>query len=114
MSGSFNVGPRVMISREGLERTGLYPPRKPRIEPVLFKLDPGSPGVGIVGEDMKKAFPEALITDFRETNPNIARGLDRATTFLSLVSLIALIVGAIGVYRDACASAAKDGHRSRH
>ena len=23
MSGSFNVGPRVLISREGLERTGL-------------------------------------------------------------------------------------------
>ena len=43
------------------------------------------------------AATEALITDYREVNPNIARGLDRATTFLSLVSLIALIVGAIGV-----------------
>ncbi len=38
-----------------------------------------------------------MITDFRETNPNISRGLNRATTFLSLVSLIALIIGAIGV-----------------
>ena len=46
---------------------------------------------------MRKVFPDALVTDFRETNPNIARGLNRATTFLSLVSLIALIVGAIGV-----------------
>ena len=32
-----------------------------------------------------------------KTNPTITRGLDRATTFLSLVSLIALIVGALGV-----------------
>ena len=32
MSGSFNVGPRVMVSREGLERTGLHPARQPRFE----------------------------------------------------------------------------------
>ena len=50
-----------------------------------------------IRDELKKTFPEAMITDFRETNPNISRGLNRATTFLSLVSLIALIIGAIGV-----------------
>lgn len=97
MSGSFNVGPRIMLSREGLERTGLIRLGSRASNRLLLKLAPGSPGVAVVVAEMKKAFPEALITDFRETNPNIARGLDRATTFLSLVSLIALIVGAIGV-----------------
>jgi putative ABC transport system permease protein len=38
-----------------------------------------------------------LIADYRETHPIITQGLDRATTFLSLVSLITLIVGALGV-----------------
>ena len=53
---------------------------------------------------LKRAFPEGSIADYRETHPIITRGLDRATTFLSLVSLIALIVGALGV------GAAIDGH----
>lgn len=97
MSGSFSVGPRVMISREGLDRTGLIGPGSRASQRLLLRLGPGAPAVSEVVRDLRRAFPEALIVDFRETNPNIARGLDRATTFLSLVSLIALIVGAIGV-----------------
>src|SRR5260370_27221516 len=53
--------------------------------------------VGTMRADLKKAFPDSLISDFRQTNPAIEQGLERATTFLSLVSLIALIVGALGV-----------------
>ena len=44
-----------------------------------------------------EALPEARVIDSRESNPLITRGLDQATTFLSLISLIALIVGSIGV-----------------
>ena len=36
---------------------------------------------------LKTAFPEALIADFRQAHPAIERGLEEATTFLSLVSL---------------------------
>src|SRR5207244_12307418 len=39
----------------------------------------------------------ALITDYIETNPQLTRALDRATRFLSLISLIALIVAGLGV-----------------
>ncbi len=46
---------------------------------------------------LKQAFPEGMIADYRETHPIITRGLERSTTFLSLISLIALIVGALGV-----------------
>ena len=46
---------------------------------------------------IKSALPEAVVADFRQSHPIITSGLDRATVFLSLVSLIALIVGAIGV-----------------
>ena len=97
MSGSFNVGPRILISREGLERTQLLRLGSRASNRILLRLDRGAPPVESVRDELKKAFPEALIVDFRETNPNLSRGLDRATTFLSLVSLIALIVGAIGV-----------------
>ena len=46
---------------------------------------------------LKQAFPEATIADYRETHPIITRGLDRSTTFLSLIGLIALVIGAMGV-----------------
>jgi len=97
MSGSLNVGPRVMMSREGLERTGLILPGSRAAQRFLFRLTPKSPGVEETRLILKYTFPDAQVIDFRETHPTITRGLDRATMFLSLVSLIALIVGALGV-----------------
>ncbi|MBI2680310.1 MAG: FtsX-like permease family protein [Candidatus Solibacter usitatus] len=97
MTGSLNVGPRVMITRQGLDRTGLMSVGSRASERYLFRLAPGSPGIEELRATLKKVFPDALITDFRETHPTITQGLNRATTFLSLVSLIALIVGALGV-----------------
>lgn len=97
MLGSLNVGPRVMITRDGLERTGLMLPGSRAAERFLFRLEPGAPAIARVRKQLKAAFPEAQIADYRETHPAITQGLDRATTFLSLVSLITLIVGALGV-----------------
>ena len=97
ITGSLNVGPRVMISREGLDRTGLIGIGSRAAQRFLFRLPPGGPNVQQVRNILKRAFPEGLIADYRETHPIITRGLDRSTTFLSLISLIALIVGALGV-----------------
>ncbi len=97
MSGSLNVGPRILLSRDGLERAGLMIVGSRASERFLFRIPTPGPDVERVREELKRQFPEALITDFRQTNPAIETGLDRATTFLSLVSLIALIVGALGV-----------------
>src|SRR5580700_6169546 len=98
MTGSLNVGPRVMISREGLDRTGLIALGSRASERYLFKLPPtGGPTVSETRALLKAAFPEAAIADFTETHPIITRGLDRSTTFLSLIGLIALVIGAMGV-----------------
>jgi putative ABC transport system permease protein len=97
MLGSLNIGPRVMITRDGLERTGLMMPGSRAAERFLFRLSPGSPGIEQTRTSLKAAFPDALIADYRESHPIITQGLNRATTFLSLVSLITLIIGAIGV-----------------
>jgi putative ABC transport system permease protein len=97
MTGSLNVGPRIMISRAGLERTGLMTYGSRASHRLLWKLPAEGVDVGRMRASLKKAFPESLITDYRETHPFITRALDRSTTFLSLVSMIALIVGALGV-----------------
>src|SRR6476659_2862326 len=86
-----------MMRREGLERTGLIRLGSRAAQRFLFRLAPGGPDVEETRSILKRAFPEAQVIDFRETHPTITRGLERATMFLSLVSLIALIVGALGV-----------------
>jgi putative ABC transport system permease protein len=97
MSGTLNVGLRTMMSREAFERTGLMGFGSRGAYRYLFKLGPGAPPVADVRAALRQALPEALIADFRQSNPIIMRGLDRSTIFLSLVSLIAMIVGALGV-----------------
>jgi putative ABC transport system permease protein len=98
MTGTLNVGPRVMMTREGLERTGLITLGSRASERYLFRLPAaGKPTVAEVRATLKANFPESTIADYRETHPIITRGLDRATTFLSLIALIALTIGAMGV-----------------
>ena len=98
MTGSLNVGPRVMVTRAGLDRTGLISVGSRAAERYLFALPArNGPGVSEVRAILKAAFPEATISDYRETHPIITRGLERSTTFLSLIALIALVIGAMGV-----------------
>lgn len=97
MTGSLNVGPRLMISRKALSQTGLVGEASRAAQRFLIQLPPGAPTVQETRDTLKSTFPEALVTDYRETHPLITRGLDRSTSFLSLVSLVALIVGSMGV-----------------
>jgi putative ABC transport system permease protein len=101
MTGSLNLGPRLLISREGLERTGLMTFGSRASQRILFKLpQPGTPraiDLDAMRSELKRVFPEAMVADYRESHPIIRRSLERSTTFLSLVSLIALVVGALGV-----------------
>ena len=97
MTGSLNVGPRLMLSREALDRSGIMQPGSRASRRFLLRLPAGGPRVGEVRRALQNAFPDAMIADFRQTHPVITRGLDRATTFLTLVSLVSLIVGALGV-----------------
>ncbi len=96
MTGTLNIGPRVMISREGLERTGLIRLGSRASQRFLFKL-PRDMDVSAVVRELRRGVPDAMVIDYRQTHPQITRGLGRATTFLSMVSLIALIVGSLGV-----------------
>jgi putative ABC transport system permease protein len=97
MSASLNFGMRLMMSRAAFDSSGLEGIGSRGSQRYLFKLDAGAPPVGVVRAEIRRALPHAVIADFRESHPIITDGLDQATTFLSLISLIALIVGAIGV-----------------
>ena len=104
LSSSFAAGPRVLISREGLEDSGLLAPGSHAGQRYLFKMPPpanGAPVSDTAVADLKarliKLLPESQVIDYRETNPALTAGLDQATSLLSLMSLVALVLGAVGV-----------------
>ena len=97
MTGSLNIGSRVLMTHEGLERAGLLVAGSRASHRVLLKLPEQGVDLAQVRASLSRAFPDALVADYREGHPFLNRALERSTTFLSLVSLIALIVGALGV-----------------
>jgi putative ABC transport system permease protein len=98
MNSSMGIGPRVLISRQGLAQTGLLQPGSRAGERFLMRLDPGSgASVNDLHARLEKILQDAQVTDFRDANPALTRGLDRASSMLSLICLVAMVLGAIGV-----------------
>lgn len=104
LTGSFAAGPRVLISQHALAGTGLLAPGSRASHRLLFKLQPTASGqpasdahVADLRGQLEKILPQAQVSDYREANPSITRALDGATGLLSLMSLVALVLGAVGV-----------------
>jgi putative ABC transport system permease protein len=100
ISAGAGMGPRVMISRASLDKTGLIAPGSRAAARLLLKLpDPLPKDVTPLGvrHDIESAMPDAQVMDYREGNPALTDGLDRATAILSLICLVAMVLGAIGV-----------------
>ncbi len=104
LSGSFAAGPRILLSNAALESTGLLAPGSRATRRYLFKLPPAKPGQSLSDEavaalkaKVEALLPESQVSDYREANPALTRALDGATGLLSLMSLVALVLGAVGV-----------------
>jgi putative ABC transport system permease protein len=97
MTTGFTLGPRVLFTREGLKSTGILVPGSRITERVLLKLPPNQDLEPIRHGLVDMFRNRARITDYSEANPQLTRSLNRATRFLSLVSLISLIVAGLGV-----------------
>ena len=98
------LGPRVMVSQASLAQTGLVQYGSRVSERLLVKL-PETPPHGLstdaemaaVRAELEAALPDAQVMDYKEGNPALNRGLDNATSLLSLICLVAMVLGAIGV-----------------
>ncbi len=97
MTTGFTLGPRILMTREGYERTGLNIFGSRATQRVLLRLPQGT-DLEAVRSDVTKVFNRrARVIDYTEANPTLSRNMERASAFLSMVSLIALIVGGVGV-----------------
>ena len=94
------LGPRVLISLTALETTGLLAAGSRANERLLLQLPPkmqSKAQLAAVRKEVEAMLPEAQVMDYREGNPALTEGLDRATAILSLICLVAMVLGAIGV-----------------
>lgn len=96
LASGFGPGMRVLMNDSALARTGLIQYGSRAAQRFLFRLNPNV-NLDALKSSLKAALPRVFISDYREGSPVVGRAIDNTTTFLSLVSLIALIVGALGV-----------------
>jgi putative ABC transport system permease protein len=96
LASGFGPSMRVIMSRKSLDGTGLLQLGSRAAQRFLFKLNPGV-NLDKLKSQLETVLARPRLTDFRDGDPAVERGIDRSTTFLSLVSLIALIIGSLGV-----------------
>ncbi|MDE1161460.1 MAG: FtsX-like permease family protein [Acidobacteriaceae bacterium] len=104
LSGMFAAGPRVLLSQHALEMTELLAPGSHATRRYLFKMAHASGGqaasdaaVATLKAEAEQALPEAQVQDYREASPAVTKALDGATGLLSLMSLVSMVLGAVGV-----------------
>jgi putative ABC transport system permease protein len=104
LSGSFAVGPRVLMSQQALASTGLLQPGSRAAQRLLFRIRAAGGNKAVSDEtvdnlksQVEKLLPDAQVEDYREANPALTRGLAGSEGLLSLMSLVALVLGAVGV-----------------
>lgn len=101
-------GPRVLVSLDTLQSTGLVQPGtliRWRYALALSNAVGGSSGATDAAvlkgfrDKVKAEFPEAgfTVTDRRDPSPQVSRTLERLRQFLTLIGLTALLVGGVGV-----------------
>lgn len=93
-----DLGPRVLITREALSRSGLIQFGSRASETFIYRFPPRGLGLeearNIVTSGIRR---RVRIADYRNPSPSVSRGLERAANFLSLIGLLSLLVGGLGV-----------------
>lgn len=97
IAGGFSLGPHVLMSKGGLQRTGLVTVGS-LIEYAYRIAMPPAASIQRFNDDAKAAFPDSgwEIRDRNNAAPGIKRFVEQVTMFLTLVGLTALAVGGVG------------------
>lgn len=95
--GAFSLGPRVLIDHADLEDTGLLGFGSRASHQLLLRVP--APLLDTVTEDLTATFSEEFlrVRSYRRSEDQMGENLTRAENYLSLVGLVVLILGGIGV-----------------
>ncbi|MBI3811967.1 MAG: FtsX-like permease family protein [Nitrospirae bacterium] len=98
VTGTFSLGPRILLSQQALHRTGLIQPGSRLTNRYLFKLPASWTPERLKTKLSARWSNESVrISTYRETRPQLGRFLENFTTYLGLVGLVTLLIGGIGV-----------------
>ncbi|MBK0401136.1 ABC transporter permease [Limibaculum sp. M0105] len=98
LSGGFGLGPRVIVTSDGLRDAGLLGPGT--LYETIYRLrTPESADLAALRAGFEARFPDAGVRwrDREQAAPGVERFVTRASAFLTLVGLAALVVGGVGV-----------------
>ncbi len=97
-ANAFSLGPRVLISQDGLRAASLVKAGSRIRERYLLKVPPSTPPDPLMYELRKAlASDSARVSGYRDAQPQLKRFLDQLTRYLGLIGLTALFVGGLGV-----------------
>jgi putative ABC transport system permease protein len=98
MANMFSLGPRVLISQQGLAAAELVKPGSRVRERYLLKVPSALPLDPLLYELRGRLAPDATrVSSFRETQPQLKQFLEQLSRYLGLIGLTALFVGGIGI-----------------
>ena len=92
------LGPRLLVSSEGLNATGLAGPGALTRHYYRILLPPGTDAAA-TAQALREAFPTAgwRVRDAAAAQPGLSRFIDRLSAVTGLVGLASLLLGGIGV-----------------
>ena len=95
--GLMSLGPRIMISHQGLEATGLNAPGALVTWRYRIRLpDPSEADASLAAIEARFDNPGWRLRTSAAAAPQLRRVIDRLAMFLTLASLAALLVGGVG------------------
>jgi putative ABC transport system permease protein len=99
MEASLAPGPRVFLSIEGLERSGLANTNGRMTYKALYQTPTPQAATELAAwlERQPEIASWTRVETWTEGNPGLRRGIEQAETFLGLVALLSLLVGGAGV-----------------
>lgn len=98
MANAFSLGPRVLMSREGLHAAELIKVGSRMRERYLLKV-PSTMAPELLLYELRErlALDAARVSSYRDAQPQLKQSLEQLTRYLGLIGLTALFVGGLGV-----------------
>lgn len=98
MANAFSLGPRVIVSQEGLRAAKLIMPGSRVRERHLFKLPTGMPLEPLRAELQGRLAADGIrVSGYQDAQPQLKRFLEQLSRYLGLIGLTALFIGGLGV-----------------
>lgn len=98
MANAFSLGPRLLMSREGLHAAELVKVGSRIRERYLLKIPPNLPADPLLYELRGRLeLDAARVSGYKDAQPQLKQFLDQLTRYLGLIGLTALFIGGLGV-----------------